>query len=80
MPAQVSPLIVYSNGAYYKLSAEGVLEMISIVERDPAGTRVGLKQNLASSVSNSDAKPQGEQSGLVGVDVHGTRMFKRARL
>jgi hypothetical protein len=80
-----SSIIVNSNGSFFKLSTDGVLEEIPLEEdNNSIGTqRVGLSQNPASS--NSTAVPpkinHGELiTGLVGMDVHGTRMFLRARV
>ena len=80
--SNTSSIIVNSNGCFFKLSLDGVLEEIPFEEEKVTSVvnRVGLTQNLASSVSKVGGKASGEQSGLVGVDVHGTRLFLRARI
>jgi hypothetical protein len=85
MASSSSSVIVNFNGAFYKLSVEGVLEEIPAVEQDDRSISsnqvAGLMQNPVSSVSETAAaKASGEHSGLVGVDVHGTRTFLRPRL
>jgi hypothetical protein len=74
-------VIVNSNGAFFKLSENGLLEEIPTdIQEERTSRVVGLTQNPASSVSKPIKQQHGEQTGLVGTDVHGTRLFIRARI
>jgi hypothetical protein len=81
-PTNSAAYLVNSDGSFWRLSVDGVLEAVLDEERTmvPSINRVGITQNPASSVSNGPTKTAGEQTGLVGTDVHGTRLYIRARI
>ena len=75
MAHRSSSIIVNSNGAFFNLSDEGVLEVVHFEDNDG---RIGLSKNLASSsvsAATSASKASDHCLGLVGQDVHGNRVF-----
>ena len=80
-----SPIIISSNGSFFELSGDGVLEDIHEIHDHEVELQkpisAGLSSNPASSSSSKPVSFSHSTQTLLGpVDVHGTWTFIKARL